>query len=603
MAPSLLGRQGVRPRVLRILLCASVVLLASSAGADPESLTYRYSEYEELAIHDASLALGAAVDPSPEGKTISKIDFVRLDPIDAHDALPASVDVVHTTSRVSLLRHEILAREGDRWRGIVVDESARNLRTLPQLSLVLCIALRDPSPDRVRLVVITKDVWSLYVDFDVAATPGGLELLDLEPKETNVYGLQHTALARFVLQPRSYSLGGSYEIPRFDGRWLDLLLDGNAIINRDSGDAEGSYGSATIARPLASSRAEWAWSTGVTWKDQVTRRYSNASVVTFTQTPASALAPVQWIWRERSIVEQAKLTRSFGWEVKNDFSVGASISHAVNRVPVDASTDPAARADFQSTKVPVGEDRVGPFLQWHGYSSTFQRVLDVSSLGLQEDNRLGHDLWLRAYPILRALGSTRDLIGLYGAAAYSVPFGDGVAKGSLESTVESEPGYVSDASVTAGLGVVTPRIGIGRLVFAASALNRFRNRLNARSYLGGDTLLRGYPSRFLDGQDVVTANLEYRSRPVDLAAIQLGAAAFYDVGDALDGFDHLDPKHSVGLGLRVVFPQIDRAVLRLDFGFPLERPIDPSTGQPIAPMSFFIAFHQVVALPVVGSGF
>jgi hypothetical protein len=580
-------------------LAAALLLHAGGTHADPRSLTGRYSDYEEQAIRDAETELGAHVDPSPEGKIIERIDFVRLDPIDSHDPLPVAVDLLHATSRPSVLRHEILVREGEPWKGVMVDESARNLRTLPQLSLVLCVPFRGSAPDRVRLVVIAKDVWSLYVDFDLAVTPGGLEMLDLEPKETNIAGLHHTALARFVIEPKSYSLGASYEVPRLDGRWLDLLVDGNAIMNRDTGALEGSYGQASITRPLYSAHTEWAWTTGVTWTDQIDRRYVNAAVGTFTATPAAAVAPVSWQWRERTVVEQAKITRSFGWETKNDFSAGASLSRAAYRVPTDASPDPTAVADFVRAAVPVGEDRVGPFAQWHGYTSNFQRVLDFDTLGLQEDNRLGHDLWVRVYPVMKELGSTRGLVGVYSAAAYSVPLGDGLARASVESTVERAADSISDASLAAGLGIVTPRIVVGRLVFAATALDRLRNYLNVRTFLGGESLLRGYPSRYLVGQDMLATNLEYRTRPVEIASIQLGAAAFYDVGDAFDDVANIHPKHSVGAGLRAVFPQVERAVLRVDFGFPVVAGALPAG---VAPMAFFIAFHQAVSLPVVGAG-
>ncbi len=505
----------------------ALLFVARVAWAAPHSVSYRYSPYEERAIHDAESELHAHVESSPEGKRVERIDFVRLDPIDRHDSLPSGIDVVHTTSLPSVLRHEILVREGDAWSGVLVDESARNLRSLPQLSLVLCVPMSGSSPDRVRLVVITKDVWSLYVDVDVAATSGGIEMLDLEPKESNIAGLQHTALARFILQPKSYSLGASYEIPRLQGQWLDLLASGNVILNRDSGALEGSYGTASITRPLYSARTEWAWATGITWTDQIDRRYINAAVDTFRSTPAAAASPVLWEWRERTIVEQAKLTRSFGWERKNDFSLGGVVSHAVYRVPSDASRDPVAIADFQSA-VPVGENRVGPFLQWHSYTSDFQRVLDFDTLGLQEDNRLGHELWLRVYPVLRGLGSTRDVLGTYAAAAYSVALGDGLARASIESTIERDPTAISDASIKAGLGIVTPRIGVGRLVFSAMAQDRWRNRLNVQSFLGGESLLRGYPSRYLVGRDMVATNLEYRSRPVEIASLQFGAAAFYE---------------------------------------------------------------------------
>jgi hypothetical protein len=581
------------------LTIATLLVATREASAEPRSLTYRYSPYEEQAIHDAESALGTTVDPTPEGKTIERVDLVRLDPIDPHDPLPVAINTVHATSRPEVLRHELLVKEGDAWRSVLVDESARNLRALPQVSLVLCVAMQASTPDRVRLVVVTKDVWSLYVDFDVAGTPGGLELLDLEPKETNIAGLQHTALARFILQPKTYTLGASYEVPRLSGRWLDLFVDGNVILNRDTGTAEGSLGSASVARPLYSAQTAWAWSTGVTWKDDVNRRYVNAAVDTFTATPRASASPVLWEWRERTIAEQARLTRSFGWETKNDVSLGASMTHATYRVPAEASRDAGAIEDFERAAVPVGEDRVGPFAQWHGYSSDFQRVLDQDTLGLQEDNRLGHDLWVRAYPVLRGLGSTRDFLGVYAAAAYSVALGDGLARASLESTVEEEPDRIADASLVGALALVTPRLVAGRLFYSAMALNRWRNHLNALSFLGGDSLLRGYPSRYLVGKDLVATNLEYRSRPIEVVSVQLGAVAFYDVGDAFDGFDHVQPKHAVGVGLRAVFPQIERAALRFDVGFPISASPLPAG---VAPVSFFFAFHQALSLPAPGQG-
>jgi hypothetical protein len=577
---------------------ALALAVARVASADPQSLTGAYSTYEQQAIADAAKDLESHLDPAPEGKIIERIDFVRLDPIDRHDALPTAVDVVHTTSRPWVLRRELLAREGQPWRSVTVDESARNLRKLPQLSLVLCVPMQGSTSDRVRLVVITKDVWSLYVDFDLAVTGGGIESLTLEPKESNIAGLHHSALGRFVLEPQTFALGASYQIPRLDGRWIGLAVDGNVIVNRATGQPEGSYGSASVERPLVTSRTEWAWAVGTTFNDRVRRRYVNAAVATFTpDAPGSATVP--WVYRDRTFEEHAKLTRSFGWETKDDFSLGASLQHARFRVPTDPSLDPRSVAAFERAVVPTGEDRVGPFLQWHGYTSDYLRTLDLDTLGLQEDQRLGHDLWLRVYPTLRGLGSTRDFFGTYAGAAYSVALGDGIARASVESTVEATAHEISDASIKAGFGVATPRFFAGRLLFNATALNRFRNYLNVQSFLGGDSQLRGYPSRYFAGKDYVTTNIEYRSRSFELGSILLGAVAFYDVGDAFDGFDHLDPKQAVGGGLRIVFPQIERAVLRLDVGVPIMAGARPSD---VPPVSFFVAFHQAISLPSPGAG-
>ncbi len=52
-------------------------------------------------------------------------------------------------------------------------------------------------------------------------------------------------------------------------------------------------------------------------------------------------------------------------------------------------------------------------------------------------------------------------------------------------------------------------------------------------------------------------------------------------------------KQSVGLGLRVLFPEFDRIVLRADWGFPL------SPGYSSFPGAFFLSFGQAFALPTV----
>jgi hypothetical protein len=587
----------LRPSVAGIALAA--IVLASKGRADPRSLTGDYSPYEKRAIADAETSLKTSVDPAPEGKTIEEIFFVRLDPFDRHDPLPEAVNAVHATSREEVIRRELVVHEGQPYSKVAVDESARNLRLLSQVSLVICIAMKGSRPDTVKLVVITKDVWSLYVDFNVSVTRGGLELLDLEPKETNVGGYQHKALARFVLQPESYNLGASYEIPRLDGRHLDLFLDGNVIINRASGDAEGTVGSATITAPLWSTKTEWAWTAGITWLDDVNRTYQNAKVKQF---EASDGTLVPWLYRERVVTEQAKLTRSYGWENKNDFSIGATLARSEYFVPQGTSDDAQAVDEFTRAKVPLAgnrvEARVFPFAQWHSYSSDFLRTFNLDTLSLQEDARLGHEAWLRIYPVTRALGSTRNVLGAYGGVMYGVAWKDGLARASVESTVESTPDGVSDASIHGQLGLATPSFGIGRLIVTATALDRIENYLNAQSTLGAESLLRGYPTRYFTGRNLVTGNVEYRTRAVSLASIQFGGAAFYDTGDAVDDWKSLNLAHDLGVGLRVVFPQIDRTAFRFDFAVPVStRPL-PSG---VDPFQIFFTFTQAVTLPTIGS--
>jgi hypothetical protein len=567
------------------------VVLAATVHADadpPASLTGPYSPYELDAIHAAESALASVVDPAPEGKIVESIDTIQLQPIEQRDPAPVALDAIHVTTRDDVILHDVLVHVGDPYRKVMVDETARNLRQLSQLSLVLCVAFRGRNVRRVRLIVITKDVWSLYPDFDLGVSSGGLERLLLEPKETNFAGRHQTVLARLLLQPESYSLGAAYIVPRLTGRWLTLTADGNVIVNRMSGVPEGSFGSVSVERPLYSTLTEWGWATGVTWRDEVYRHYVNAEVATFDSQAAPADG-IPWVYRSRHIDEQAAITRSFGWARKNDVTLGTVASRETYRLPGVAGHTAAAVADFVRTEVPVGETRVGPFVQWRSYTTDFMRILDFETLGLQEDYRLGYEIVVRAYPVVAALGSSRNLMGVRAAALYTVKLGDGLARAWLDTTTEVEATRISDASISGEVTVVSPRTGIGRIVFDSTMQNRYRNYLTRTSMLGGEGRLRGYPTNYFVGKDLLALNLEYRTRPVELFSSQFGGALFYDVGQAFDGFDHLQPAHSLGFGLRAVFPQIERAVLRGDIGFPIAAGTLP-TG--VAPVSFFVTFGQ-----------
>jgi hypothetical protein len=197
---------------------------------------------------------------------------------------------------------------------------------------------------------------------------------------------------------------------------------------------------------------------------------------------------------------------------------------------------------------------------------------------------------VHAYPVLAALGSTRTFLGVRAAVQYTVPLGDGFARAGVTSVTEAERTQLSDASFEAILRIVTPRTFVGRLLFDGQWLDRYRNHLGALSFVGGEGRLRGYPTRAFVGSDVIAMSVELRSRSIDVAAIQMGLSAFYDIADAYDGWSKLHPHHSVGAGVRVVLPLLDRGVVRLDVGVPLPG------GSPSA----FLGFNQAFPLATVG---
>jgi hypothetical protein len=596
-----------------LVLRAQVSPPPAGAANAPVSNGNEYSTYEKETIGDVLKDRHAEIDPSPEGKIVEGIDVVPLEVIQKRDPLPDFLNVFHTTTRPWVIDQEVLLRPGQPYRQALVDETTRNLRDDIQTSLVVVLPIRGSSPDRVRLLVIAKDVWSLRLNSDWRIVTGNdgkpkLEYLFLQPSEWNVAGTHHNAGLQFTYQPLSYSLGATYDIPRFLGSWVYLHGDANAIVNIKTGHTEGSFGSVSANQPLYSALTEWAWGTQLVWTYQIARAYTNAELGCFlpgspvvvscaSTAPAtpSGLSPlIEYQYASRAITSDAHVTRSFGWKYKNDFVLGAEWIRRAYATDDLTGKDPAAADAFRAI-VPISDTRVNPYVEWDSYTSDFVRVLDFETLGLQEDYRLGHHTFLKAYPVTKAIGSTRNFFGVDAGAYYTLAVSDGYASAGVEGIVEAATDGVSDSLVQGREHLVTPRTPLGRLYFDGIELFRPDNYLRRRSTLGGEARLRGYPTGYLRGENLVSYNLEFRTRPVEIFTFQLGAAVFWDTGDAYDTFSQMKLKHGAGAGLRILIPQLDRYVLRFDVGFPVVVGESRPTGT--HPYEFVLTFQQAFNVP------
>lgn len=559
-----------------------------------------YSSYESATIERVLSRLGATLEPAPEGKIVEGIDVVPLEVIEDRDPAPAFLNWFHALSRPYVIRREVLLAVGRPYEQALADESGRNLRDLSQLSLVLVFAVRGGAPDRVRVAVVTKDVWSLRLNSDYRIAGGQLEYLFLQPSEQNLLGVHHAVAAQLGLDPGALSLGVTYAMPRIGGSHVRLRTQANAIIDRETGDFEGTSGEFVYGQPLYATQAEWAWDAEISWRDEVTRRFVGTKLATFDAEATPGDDRVPYRYRSDLLVGSYAVTRSFGGgaarssAVKHDFSVGIEASRKVYRFDAPEGLAPAATAEFKERVMPVSDTRVAPTFKYATYSTRFLRVLDFNTLALQEDYRLGHELAILIYPVTTALNSSRNFLGISAAAAYTVALGDGLARAVVETVTELDGSQIFDASIEARARVHTPSFGVGRLVFDVRLFDRYRNYLNRRSVLGGDTRLRGYPTAAFIGEDVLSANLELRTRPLEIWSCQVAGAAFFDAGDAFDGFDDLRLKQSAGFGVRALFPQLNRVVMRADWGVPLTR----GYKEPDAlPGDIVVTFEQAFPMP------
>lgn len=576
-----------------------------------------YSAYEEESIRQALAELSSRIDESPEGKIIESIETLPREVLEERD-LPGFLswlqflNALHGTTRRYVIDQEVLTSTGAPYRQRAIDETQRNLRDLRPLSLVLCVPIQGSRPDRVRLLVITKDIWSLRVNTNARLAGGKLETFTIQPSEENLFGSHQSIGGQFTLEPAWYSLGGRYSLRRIGGSRLAGRLEANVIMNRERDRAEGSYGGFAYGQPLYSTDAVWAWSTRLTWRNELYRRTIAGSPAPY---DADATPDVDdqipYIYRSNSLVGSLSVTRSFGRRIKHDLSLAMEVDRRVARAQDLSAYDPAAVAEFVDKAIPVSDTRVGPSLTYHSYGTRYLRTRDLDTLGLQEDFPLGHAVTFIAYPVIEALKSTRNFIGLDASAGYTFPLSDGLVRGSAQVTAEIETertsrldrepklnecsSQISDGLLDFNLRLMTPSFILGRFVSDVRVIHRYCNYLNRKTEFGGESRLRGYPSFLLRGPDAVVANLEFRTRPLKLWSVHLGGATFIDVGDAFDGFRDMELKRSVGFGLRALIPFLDRTVFRADFGVALDREAVPAGA---LPWDIVVTFRQAFPLPV-----
>lgn len=551
------------------------------------------SALEKSLIAEALADLGLDEDPAPTGKIIESVETYSFEVFDERDPVPDWINWLHGTSRSAVIERELLQGSGERYDALKIEESERNLRTLRQLSLANVVAARGSDADRVRLVIVAKDVWSLRLNSDFKAGSNGLELLLLNPSEENIAGT-HTSVG-LIYQYERYrdTFGGRFVYPRIGGSRLRTSIETRVMQGRETGLIEGSSGSFVYALPLFSRFSKWGFSTSIEWLGETTRYLQKNELASVPIEVDGISETVPWMYQTDSLFGQIAGVRSFGVNRKYDLRFGIEADR--DRYRADSLPEGSAiRAAYESSRyVPVSNMELRPFVRLSAFEARFHRVVALESLGLQEDVRIGYSIDLATWFGSAAAGSTRDLWGVSASLGYALPWRTGLLSARVSNSVTLGSEARNDALISGGFRIATPWLGFGRFHVDFDVASRYENYRRVGPFLlGGNNRLRGYPSSYFAGRDQLVANFEFRSTSIDILSAQTGLALFYDVGDTSPSLAEWSAHHSVGLGVRVLFPQANREVLRADWGFPLGDPTIPAW-----PGAFFITFGQAFALP------
>lgn len=585
------------------------------AVAGPGGLDVR-AKYEENLVAAALARHGLVLEPNPEGKLIERVVIEAREVILPGD-FPLSrylpwtfLNRFHMRTREYIIAQELLFRVGQPYRTDLVEESGRNLRSLFILSVARLVAARGSQPDRVVVLVLTKDQWSLRLNSEFTLDAGAgrfrLDFLSFSLTEHNLLGRNKALAFNFALNPGRYTVGLSYTDPRIWSSRHQIGATANLYFSRDAGQLEGGVLQVLVGRPLFSLRTQWAWEASVQFQQSKVRDFhaGDLRILCFSgsgmlrietaQRPcAEGDERVPNIFGRRLISGSLSLSRSFGIVNKLNLTAGfrlGSVEHYLTEDLPEELSDGARRA--LRGRLPRSESASGPFVSLTAFRAEFVRLKNINTFALTEDFRIGPSIELEIRYANPNFGFSSHFLELSGAYRHIFLFRDNILSMSVAGGMRIQDGVLPgtllvNQDLAALVRNVSPRFGPFRLHLAARLRMRAHDLDNVFFTLGSDSGLRGFAPRALSGRTYYLVNAELRTLALNLWTLHVGGVVFYDAGDTPDRLQEGQWRQNVGVGIRLLIPQFNRGVLRLDLGFPLE---PPATG-PYAP-TFSAEFGQ-----------
>lgn len=467
----------------------------------------------------------------------------------------AWANTIHGRTRRGVVRRELLVRVGDPCDRARLAESERVLRALPYIREAGIAAI--PSNDGVRLLVRTRDEWSLSTSVRVEGGHG-FPLRRFRIADENFLG-------RGVRTQLRYD--GLRRRPAYDlevtTRQLFKRLDGTIIAGRSS---VGLIGEQRLMRPFETEFDRWAW--------RQSARYRKEPFVFFSPVFGQVDQPVVALSADLGAAVRVGspgrlLLAGAALSGERLYAEGAPMA----AVPGD---DSAAAAAFDGR---FGERRrVRAYLFAGARALRFRSHYGVDAVHGLEDVREGIEAGV---VVGKSLFGGLDLQHDWFAAAelyYGAEYEHQLAfvRGKLEGRyLLAEREW--DGVLLDGQFLVYNNVDQrGVFLFGGSVAGGWHVRTPFQLTLGGLNGMRGYGYGSLPVGRRIVLHGEHRYFLGTLfGAIDLGTAAFLDVGrgwagDAAFGAD-TGVRAAIGVGMRAGAPRGSRRTYRIDLAMPLGR--------------------------------
>lgn len=563
-------------RLDRALILA-VVFSGVAATADDYG---KLGSFERETVDRIMTDRGMTLDVEPQGKRIGVIHVANNEVFGPADGFLSWFNLFHKVTRNDIVEREVLIRPGVVWDQTLVDESVRNVRKYTKTNIVVILPVRSKTEGIVDLLVVTRDLWSLRLNTDFASEGDRLTHLLLLPGESNFLGYGSQLWAFFNLDQGAFEVGPGYTDPNIFGTHLNLSVFGSALFSRDTGEFEGTRSRTTLTYPLYKLSQSWGGSVQVDHRDAMTRLFQGGEL---------------WRWRDlpvtyRQTAVDVDLSASYRWggsAIKQTLGFGYSVYNNEITLPDEFPQDAELIQAFREEWTPREELSSGPFVSWSLFTPKYRQYRNLGTYDFREDYVLGPRVSWRFSYKPGFLGSSQPHSSVGTSASWAFDPG-------LESYVKVSAGWsariqdteLADQSVSATIFGASPVIARAFRVVARLDLDVLLDRARSQPYtLGSGNGLRGHVLSSFRGETRFRGNLELRSTAFSLWFFRIGGVAFYDTGHAADRVQDLRLQHDVGLGLRILIPQVNRDVLRLDVAWDTS-----GDGVPLVTAGFSQAF-------------
>lgn len=480
------------------------------------------------------------------------------------------------STRESVIRQELLFKEGDPFNEFLVEESARNLRALPFIRRVAITPTIDG--DNVDVHVSVQDTWTLLPFFSFS-TGGGQDKRLIGLADSNLFGYGKRLEVLYADDEGREKVEGVWDDRRFMGN--DQQLTVGHFYRSDGYRNAVFYG-----RPFRNFADTSAWSISSDFSDLVDRLFEAGDErYVFRHEHQEASVAYSFM---RGEPESLIYRYSMGYEFLADrFSEADEEDFEdIDVDPDSVSRDPSLLAGDREFS--------GPFLALQRIERDFVAVNYLDRFERPEDFNLGNHLALKIHGAFDAFGSYEDALLISANDSDGILFAPGeFGRGEIGFTSRYEDGGFDNSIIRTRLKYFnvlgSKYIGdafIGRHTLAAMLAVDYASGLDKDKelLLGADTGLRGYESRTFSGDKRIVGNFEDRFHLAEdvLRLFSFGGVLFFDWGAcSREDFDELigDELHAdFGVGLRVGFPRSSGgSVLRVDLAFPLRDGPDGSS--------------------------